>query len=223
MNAKVGDEVEVELETNHNSISVDPYACAIKAKHKYFIGWKNVGHIPREISRHVYFFIKQEGEKVKGRLKSLAYKVSSIPSAVLEVPLVLSFSCDNKWVCDTMQEFVENYYSFEFTGNLVESDNDHEDDFDDIDIDHEDDFDDIDIDHEDDFDEIDIDHEDDFDEIDIDHEDDFDEIDNDHKIDFDEIDIDDEDDFDEIDIDFDVDGNTEPEEREKENLNKSLL
>ena len=43
----------------------------------------------------------------------------------------------SKWVCDPMQEFVENYYSFEFTGNRVESDSDHEDDFDEIDIDFE--------------------------------------------------------------------------------------
>ena len=69
-----------------------------------------------------------------------------------------------------MQEFVENYYSFEITVNLVESDSDHEDDFDEIDSDHEDDFDEIDSDHEDDFDDIDIDHEDDFDDIDIDFE-----------------------------------------------------
>ena len=33
------------------------------------IGWRMVGHIPREILQHVYFFIKQEGRRVYGKLK----------------------------------------------------------------------------------------------------------------------------------------------------------
>ena len=35
--AKTGDEAMVELEMNHNCISVDLYVCAIKTKHEYFI------------------------------------------------------------------------------------------------------------------------------------------------------------------------------------------
>ena len=93
-NAKVGDEVKVEIETS------DPYSCAITAKHDYFVGWKTVGHIPREISRYVYFFIKQEGGKVNRKLNSLNYKASPIPSGGLEVPLSLKFKCDEKWVLD---------------------------------------------------------------------------------------------------------------------------
>ena len=73
--ATIGEDVKVELETNKRSIETDPYSCAIKAKHKYFIGWKTVGHIPREISRYVYFFIKEEGGKVIGTLKSLSLLV----------------------------------------------------------------------------------------------------------------------------------------------------
>ena len=90
-NAKVGDEVRVEVESNLRSIAHDPYSCAIKTKHKYFTGWKTVGHISREISRYVYFFIKQEGGRVYGKLKSLKYKPSPIPSGGLEVPLLLKF------------------------------------------------------------------------------------------------------------------------------------
>ena len=45
-----------------------PYSCAIKAKDKYFRGWKMVGHIPHEILRYVCFFIKQGG-RVYGKLK----------------------------------------------------------------------------------------------------------------------------------------------------------
>ena len=37
----------MELEADAKSISTDPYACAIKAKYSYFIGWKTVVHILR--------------------------------------------------------------------------------------------------------------------------------------------------------------------------------
>ena len=53
--AKASDEVKVEVDSKN-------YSYAIKAKHKYFRGWKTVGHIPREILQYVYFFIKQEGK-----------------------------------------------------------------------------------------------------------------------------------------------------------------
>ena len=44
-NAKLNDEVKLELETDAKSLSTDPYARAIKVGHSYFIGWKTVGHI----------------------------------------------------------------------------------------------------------------------------------------------------------------------------------
>ena len=37
--AKLNDEVKVKLETEAKSLSTDPYACAIKARHSYFVGW----------------------------------------------------------------------------------------------------------------------------------------------------------------------------------------
>ena len=85
-NAKLNDEVKVELETDAKSLSTDPYTCAIKARHSYFVGWKTVGNIPREISHYVYFFIKEENGKFFGTLKSLKYKASPIPSGRLEFP-----------------------------------------------------------------------------------------------------------------------------------------
>ena len=87
LNAKLNDEVKVELETDAKSLSTDPYACTIKAWHLYFVGWKTVGHIPREMSRYVYFFIKEENGKAFGTLESLKYKASPMPSRGLEVPL----------------------------------------------------------------------------------------------------------------------------------------
>ena len=87
-NAKVSEKVKIEIETNQSSIAIYPYACAVKAKEKYFAGWKTVGHGPREISQYIYFFVKKENGKITGN-----YKPSPNPSAGLEIPLQLTFSC----------------------------------------------------------------------------------------------------------------------------------
>ena len=70
-NAAVGEMVMVEVETNNQSKLIDPYACAIKRKNRYFAAWETVGHIPREISRHVYFFLTQMGGTVTGTVSFL--------------------------------------------------------------------------------------------------------------------------------------------------------
>ena len=48
------------MKNNKDSIKVNPYACVIRVKGKYFDITKTLGHIPREVSRHVYFFIKKD-------------------------------------------------------------------------------------------------------------------------------------------------------------------
>ena len=65
-------------------------------------------------------------------MKSLKYKASPIPSGGLEVPLSLKFKCDEKWVLDAMEEFVDNFYSYDFAGNLV---NDEDEDYESVDFD----------------------------------------------------------------------------------------
>ena len=45
-NAKFGGKVEVEIDTNKSSKSIDPHACVIKIKHNFFDTWLTVGHIP---------------------------------------------------------------------------------------------------------------------------------------------------------------------------------
>ena len=99
----------------------------MKAKDSYFIEWKTMGHIPREISRYIYFFIKDENGKVFDTF--VKYKVSPIPSGGLEVSLPLSFSCKERWVINTIEMFVEEFYSFEYSGNLhsVDDTNDSDD------------------------------------------------------------------------------------------------
>ena len=63
------------------------------------------------------FFIKEENGKVFVTVKSLKYKVSPIPSGGLEVPLSLTFLCKEKWVVDTMEKFIQNFYTFEYSGD----------------------------------------------------------------------------------------------------------
>ena len=58
-NAKSGDKVKVEIETNKISKSINRYVCAIKIKRIFFDTSLTVGHIPRAISRHSYFFSKR--------------------------------------------------------------------------------------------------------------------------------------------------------------------
>ena len=116
--AKVNAKVKIEIETNQRSISIDPYLCAVKAKHKYFDCWKTVDHVPREFSRYNYFFIKKEGGRVGGNVKSLNCKLWLIPSEDLEVPLLLTFSCPEKWARNKMKEFINDFYTYDVTGMI---------------------------------------------------------------------------------------------------------
>ena len=56
----------------------------------------------------------------------LKNKHSPVPSGGLEVPLLLKFESKDQWVTNTMKEFVENFYSFDFVGDLVVNDEDEE-------------------------------------------------------------------------------------------------
>ena len=83
--------MSIDLETNKLSKNVDPYACAVRAKKH---SWKTVGHIPREISHHVYHhFMRTEGGFVNGPVISTKYCPLPIPSGGQEILLLLKFSC----------------------------------------------------------------------------------------------------------------------------------
>ena len=126
-NAKVGEKVTVEMETKKFSLEADPYACAIKIKNCFFDSLITVGHIPREISQHVLFFIKTEEGKVIVHVKSLTYRPSPIPSGGLEISLQLAFTWDDKLILDLMNGFVKSLYDWNYT-RLVQYDNDKDDD-----------------------------------------------------------------------------------------------
>ena len=123
----MGEKVTAEMETKKFSLEVDPYALAIKIKNRFFDSLTTVGYTPREISRHFHFFIKTEGGKVIGHVKSLTYRPLPIPSGGLEIPLQLTFTCDDKLTLDLMISFLKSLYDWNYTG-LVQDNSDEDDD-----------------------------------------------------------------------------------------------
>ena len=87
-------------------------------------------HSTRNISLRLFFHQRRKSE---GFWNSKVLKIQAvpIPSGGLEVPLLLKFSAKDKWVVDTMEEFVLNFYSYEYSGNLSIADNEHDDEDDD--------------------------------------------------------------------------------------------
>ena len=71
--------------------------------------------------------IKEENVKAFGTLKLFKYKASSILSGRLEVPLSLTFSCQEKRVVDTMEELIQNFYTLEYSGNQSNDTSDNKD------------------------------------------------------------------------------------------------
>lgn len=124
-NVKPGDKVTVEIESNNVSKRIDPYCCAVKAMAGNPIQLRTVGHIPREISRHVYFFLKEENGKVDGLVYSTKYRPSPIPAGGLEIPLLLNFNSTRYITHIKMKGFVTSLYSYDYE---PEKSNDDEDD-----------------------------------------------------------------------------------------------
>ena len=105
-NAKQGDFVTVEIETDKESKKIDPYCCAIKAMVDIPLRLKTVGHVPKEISRHIFFFSKEENGKVDGFVYSTQYQPSPIPAGRLEIPLKITFKSPNFITHQKMKDFM---------------------------------------------------------------------------------------------------------------------
>ena len=110
----------IELDTKKESLDIDTYACAVKIKTKYFQDLINFGHLPREIYRHVHFFIKTESGNVHGYIESLVYRASPIPVDGLEILLRLTFSCPKEDTMNLMKDFLITLYSCTFTSEIKE-------------------------------------------------------------------------------------------------------
>ena len=74
---------------NEASKKIDPYCCAIKA----LISGKleTVGHIPREVLRHVFFSLGESGGRVNDSVLSTRYCPSPKPSGKLKISLMMAF------------------------------------------------------------------------------------------------------------------------------------
>ena len=68
--------------------------------------------------RYAYFFIKKEKRKINGNVKQVDYKSSPIPFGGLEILLQLTFSYPVEWVPGKKKDFIDDFYTHDFTGIL---------------------------------------------------------------------------------------------------------
>ena len=73
-------------------------------------------HITREISCHVYYFIKTEGGFVNSSVISTEYRSSPIPSGGLEIPLLLNFLYTEQKTFEKMRNFADSLYDYNYSG-----------------------------------------------------------------------------------------------------------
>ena len=71
-NDYISQEILVQLETNEDSKKTGPYSYAIKTMVSGKL--EAVDHIPREVSRHTYFYIKEEWGRIDGSVLSTCYR-----------------------------------------------------------------------------------------------------------------------------------------------------
>ena len=112
-NAKQRDFVTVEIETDKESKKTDSYCNAIKVMVDMPPRLKTVGHVPREILRYIFFFLKEENRKVGGFVYSTRYQPSLIPAGGLETPPKLTFKSPNFITHQKMKDFMTNLYSYD--------------------------------------------------------------------------------------------------------------
>ena len=65
--------VNVKIENNAVSKAYDPYCCKITIRRPDKIGSVTVGHIPRELSRYVFYYL-HEGGSVTGTVSNVHYR-----------------------------------------------------------------------------------------------------------------------------------------------------
>ena len=87
----VNQAVIVHKKKNIVSLQIDPYCCAITITRVDKIGPVTVGHIPREISRFVYFSLHEQGA-ISGKFVDTEPRISPIPERALAIKLLLNFT-----------------------------------------------------------------------------------------------------------------------------------
>ena len=122
----IGQFVEVQHETEIESLKVDRYACAVKKKPLVSSILINpqaivtVGHVPLEVSKLCYFFM-QHGGRITGKVIDTKRRPSPIPSGGLEIKLQLIFTGQGDLSCK-MKRLLVDAYSWDYTGQETDED-----------------------------------------------------------------------------------------------------
>ena len=98
-------QVKVLKETNSISIDTDLYCCKITIKRFDRFGDITVGHIPRELSRFVYYFI-HEGGSFTETVTNVTPRLSQIREIGIEIPILMHFVHKNDAILNKMKTFV---------------------------------------------------------------------------------------------------------------------
>ena len=74
---------------------------------------ETVGHIPREVLRHIYFYNKEEAGLIDGFVLSTCYRPSPIPSGGLEIPLIITFRSSRYITHQKIKNFITKLYCYD--------------------------------------------------------------------------------------------------------------
>ena len=74
---------------------------------------KTVGHVPRKISRDIFYFLKEKNGKVDGFVYSTQSQSSPVPAGGLEIPLKVTFKIATFITHQKMKDFMTNFYSYD--------------------------------------------------------------------------------------------------------------
>ena len=109
---KKNETVFAEKDTNKTALEIDPYSIAWTKKNKSKLTSDTVGHIPKEISRTVFFFISRGGKVVGKVLEEKCYP-SPIPKGGLKILLIAQFKIadEKRKYLERLKEMIANNYT----------------------------------------------------------------------------------------------------------------
>ena len=118
--------VFTEKESSKTVLEHDPYSIAWKKKNKSKITADVVGHVPKEISSAVFFFISRGGKVVGRMLDKKCYHLP-IQKGGLEILLMVQFKIadEKRKYMERLKEITKNYTS-DFPGGIeIENHKEH--------------------------------------------------------------------------------------------------
>ena len=106
-----GQKLYAKKETNAEALLVDKYAVAWMLKSKTKLVADVVGHVPQEISRFAYFFLKHGGS-IEAIVQAEKYRCSPIAKGGLEIVLEAVFKIDDskREILCRLKDFIQQNY-----------------------------------------------------------------------------------------------------------------